>query len=159
MSRRSELPTPPSSRVGLVLAGGSARAAYEVGVVRYVLEDVARALGRDVPIDIISGTSAGSINAVMLAAHADRPKERGAILAQRWTELKLEDVVRPSPKEILHIAARLLGRAARNDSREGRRGGMFDPSGIGRIVRGAVPFAAIAEHKRAGRLAAVSLLT
>ena len=50
-----------SSSVGLVLAGGSARAAYEVGVVRYILEDVARALGRDVPIDILCGTSAPNI--------------------------------------------------------------------------------------------------
>jgi NTE family protein len=134
-----------------------------VGVVRYVLEDVARALQRDVPIDIISGTSAGSINAVMLAAHADKPAARSAMLAQRWTDLKLEDVVRPSPKEILHIASRLLGRSpggdTRADKRKGRRGGMFDPSGIERIVRDAVPFGAIAEHMRAGRLTAVSIST
>src|SRR5450755_1204972 len=98
MSRRAT-PPPPSqgtasraSSVGLVLAGGSARAAYEVGVVRYILEEVARELGRDIPIDIISGTSAGSINAVMLAAHADQPALRAALLAQRWTDLKLEDV-------------------------------------------------------------------
>ncbi|HEY5147662.1 MAG TPA: patatin-like phospholipase family protein, partial [Polyangiaceae bacterium] len=65
------------STVGLVLAGGSARGAYEVGVIRYVVEDVARALGRPVPLDVISGTSAGSINACMLAAHADKPAARG----------------------------------------------------------------------------------
>ncbi len=65
--------TPPPARVGMVLAGGAARGAYEVGVVQYILEDVARALGRDVPIDVISGTSAGSLNSVMLAAHADKP--------------------------------------------------------------------------------------
>src|SRR5260370_26374174 len=115
----------PSSRIGLVLAGGSARAAYEVGVVRYVLEDVARTLGKDVPLDVLSGTSAGSINAVMLAAHADKPGARGALLSERWTSLELEDVVRPSPKEILQMAGRMLGRAA--STREGRRGGMFDP--------------------------------
>jgi NTE family protein len=142
-----------------VLAGGSARAAYEVGVVRYVLEDVARALGRDVPIDVISGTSAGSINAVMLAAHADKPATRAAMLAKRWTDLKLEDVVRPSPKEILQIASRLLGRTPSADARVGRRGGMFDPSGIEKIIRDAVPFGAISEHMRAGRLAAISIST
>src|SRR5450432_2374963 len=108
--------------VGLVLAGGSARAAYEVGVVQYVLEDVARAIGRDVPIDVISGTSAGSINAVMLAAHADKPVERGAMLAKRWTDLALAQVVRPSPREILQTAARLVGRTTRGDARAGRRG-------------------------------------
>jgi NTE family protein len=149
-----------SSSVGLVLAGGSARAAYEVGVVRYILEDVARALGRDVPIDVLCGTSAGSINVCMLAAHADKPSARAALLAKRWTDLELEDVVRPAGKEILHMAGRLLGRTGRADtSRPGRRGGMFDPSGVEEIVHDAVPFDRIAEHMRAGLLRAISIST
>jgi NTE family protein len=150
---------PPSSRVGLVLAGGSARGAYEVGVVRYVLEDVARAVGRDVPIDVISGTSAGSINAVMLAAHADMPAARSALLAQRWTDLELEDVVRTSPRRMLSMVGRMFGRQARADASDAKRGGMFDPSGIERIVRQAVPFGAIGKHMRAGRLSALSIST
>jgi NTE family protein len=151
-----------SSSVGLVLAGGSARAAYEVGVVRYILEDVARDVGRDVPIDVLCGTSAGSINACMLAAHADKPAGRGAMLADRWASLELEDVVRPAGKEILHMAGRLLGRpgqAPPQDSRLGRRGGMFDPSGVERIVADSIPFDRIAEHMRAGRLRALSIST
>jgi NTE family protein len=152
-------PLPPASRIGLVLAGGSARAAYEVGVVRYVMEDVARAIGRDVPIDVISGTSAGSINAVMLAAHADKPAARSAMLAQKWTDLELEDVVRSSPGRILSMIGRLLGRPARTPARDGDRGGMFDPSGIERIVREAVPFGTIGKHMRAGRLWALSIST
>jgi NTE family protein len=159
MSLLPEPSTHPDSKVGLVLAGGSARAAYEVGFVSYVLEDVSRAIGRDVPIDVISGTSAGSINALMLAAHADKPRERSAMLAQRWTDLKLDEVVRPSPKEILHIGARLLGRARRGQLREGQRGGIFDPSGVERIVRDAVPPGAIAEHMRNGKLGAISIST
>ncbi len=151
-----------SSSVGLVLAGGAARAAYEVGVVRYILEDIARAIGRDVPIDILCGTSAGSINTCMLAAHADRPVARAAMLAAQWTNLELEDVVRPAGKEILHMVGRLLGRpgsAASSASRPGRRGGMFDPSGVESIVRDAVPFGSIGEHMRAGRLRAISIST
>jgi NTE family protein len=148
-------------RVGLVLAGGAARGAYEVGVVRYVLEDVARALGRDVPIDVLCGTSAGSINACMLAAHADRPSERGEMLAHRWTSLRLEDVVRPSTREVVQLAGRLVGRSPRatHDERPGRRGGIFDPSGVEAIVRDAVPFDRIGEHMREGRLAAMSIST
>jgi NTE family protein len=142
-----------------VLAGGSARAAYEVGVVGYVLKDVARTLGRDVPIDVISGTSAGSINAVMLAAHADKPATRAALLAKRWTDLEFEDVVRSSPGRMLSVVGRMFGRRVRADDGAPRRGGLFDPSGIERIVREAVPFGAIAQHMRAGRLSALSIST
>ena len=159
MMASAQASIPPSSDVGLVLAGGSARAAYEVGVVRYVLEDVARALGRDVPIDVISGTSAGSINALMLAAHADRPALRGVLLAKQWTDLQMDDVVRPSPGGILPIIGRMFGRSSRAGALDARRAGMFDPSGIERIVRDAVPPGAIAEHMRAGRLAAMSIST
>ena len=151
-------PPTPSARVGLVLAGGSARGAYEVGVVRYILEEVARDLGRHAPFDVISGTSAGSINAVMLAAFADAPVARGAMLAQRWTNLRLEDVVRPSPREMLYLAGRLLGRGPRAGiGLQG--GGVLDPSGIERIVRDVVPFGAIAKQLQSGRLAAVSIST
>ncbi|HTB72213.1 MAG TPA: patatin-like phospholipase family protein [Polyangiaceae bacterium] len=163
MPRRAT-PPPPSqgtasraSRVGLVLAGGSARGAYEVGVVRYVVEEISRALGRDIPIDVISGTSAGSINAGMLAAYADRPGERGGLLARQWTNLEIEDVVRLAPGEILHVATRMLGRGSR--SAERRRGGVLDPSGIERIVRDTIPFDAIDGHVRSGRLTALSIST
>src|SRR5260370_20376059 len=131
--------TPPAEKVGLVLAGGSARGAYEVGVVRYILEEVARTLGTHAPLDVISGTSAGSINAVMLAAFADAPVARGAMLAQRWTNLRLEDVVRPSPREMFYLAGRLFGRGPRGGMGL-RRGGVLDPSGIEQIVRDGVPF-------------------
>ena len=161
---RRATPPPPSqgtasraSSVGLVLAGGSARGAYEVGVVRYIVEEVARALGREVPIDIISGTSAGSINAGVLAAYADRPGERGALLARQWNNLELEDVVRLAPGEILHVATRMLGRGSRTAAR--RRGGVLDPSGIERIVRDSIPFDAIDGHLRSGRLTALSIST
>lgn len=154
-------PSPPPTTVGLVLAGGAARGAYEVGVVQYVLQVVAKAIGRDVPIDVLCGTSAGSINACMLAAHADKPASRGEMLAQRWTGLRLEDVVRPSTSEMLQLAGRLLGQSRKRtrDEREGRRGGIFNPSGVEAIVREAVPFNRIAEHMHEGRLAALSIST
>src|SRR5580704_13552050 len=116
-ARRSSSAPPPSKKeraagkgVALVLAGGASRGAYEVGVVQYVLEDVSRALGRDVPLDVICGTSAGSINAALLAAFADQPAGRGRMLAERWTTLKLDELVRPLPGELLSMAGRLIGR-------------------------------------------------
>jgi NTE family protein len=57
----------------LILSGGGARAAYQVGVLRGVME----IHGRDqLPFDVICGTSAGAINAVFMAANAHRPARR-----------------------------------------------------------------------------------
>jgi NTE family protein len=149
---------PPPPRAGIVLAGGAARGAYEVGVVQYIVEDIARALGRDVPIDVICGTSAGSINSVMLAGHADKPRLRGQMLADRWTGLSLKDVVRPSTRELLRLPVRIFGRPE-GDMPKGRRGGLFDPSGVEEIVRASVRFEDIGAHMRAGLLAALSIST
>ncbi|KYF71374.1 hypothetical protein BE17_02140, partial [Sorangium cellulosum] len=54
-------------KIALVLAGGAARGAYEVGVVQHILEEVSRDLGREVPLDILCGTSVGAINVCGLA--------------------------------------------------------------------------------------------
>jgi NTE family protein len=149
----------PRSKVGLVLAGGSARGAYEVGVVQYVVEEISRALGRPAPIDVLCGTSAGSINAALLAAFAGEPMNRGAMLARQWTSLRIEEVVRPSSRELLRVAGRMFGRAPPRKRSERRRGGIFDPSGIEQIVIRNIPFAAIAENMKKGLISAVSIST
>ena len=51
--------------LGLVLTGGGARSAYQVGVLKGVAELLRR--GSACPFPIITGTSAGAVNAVMLA--------------------------------------------------------------------------------------------
>ena len=56
--------------VGLVLSGGGARGAYEVGVLRYVRERLKRAL----PFDIVTGSSVGAVNGAYIAATSDRPR-------------------------------------------------------------------------------------
>lgn len=55
------------SRNALVLPGGGARGAYQVGVLRAINECLA---GRQNPFPVICGTSAGAINAAVLASHA-----------------------------------------------------------------------------------------
>jgi NTE family protein len=72
-----------------VLTGGGARAAYQVGVLR--------CLARRLPetrLDIITGVSAGAINALFLASH--RGPLAGVIdeLREVWETLELKDVIR-----------------------------------------------------------------
>lgn len=54
--------------VGLMLTGGGARAAYQIGVLKAIASHLPR--NQKSPFNVISGTSAGAINAVTLATHA-----------------------------------------------------------------------------------------
>ena len=54
---------------GLIMTGGGARAAYQIGVLKAVAEMLPK--GGPSPFQIICGTSAGAINAVALATMAD----------------------------------------------------------------------------------------
>jgi NTE family protein len=82
------MPAPPDA-FSVVLTGGGARAAYQVGVLRCL----ARRLP-DTRLDIISGVSAGAINAVYLASRRGPLADVVEELCHVWRSLRLEDVVR-----------------------------------------------------------------
>src|SRR6185436_11598774 len=77
-------PSTGRPRVGLVLSGGGSRGAYEAGIIQYLREDLPRRLGRQVPIDIVTGTSVGAINAAFVAATNDDPSSQAQRLVARW---------------------------------------------------------------------------
>jgi NTE family protein len=99
---------PASGPVGLVLAGGGARGAYEVGA----LAELAPALeARGERVEIVVGTSAGALNAAFLAAGAHRPL--GEVLAdgiRTWRSIHFRDVLAPllSPGGAVRLARYLL---------------------------------------------------
>ncbi|WP_227519930.1 patatin-like phospholipase family protein [Mangrovitalea sediminis] len=78
-------------KAGLVLTGGGARAAYQVGVLRAV-SDLLPDLND--PFRVICGTSAGAINAVALAGGDDIFRHNVGHLERLWARLKIEDIYR-----------------------------------------------------------------
>ncbi|MFN3862287.1 MAG: patatin-like phospholipase family protein [Roseateles sp.] len=93
---------------GLILTGGGARAAYQVGVLAAIAQ-----LRRDAgvtanPFPVICGTSAGAINAAALACHAD--DFDGAVdgLLHLWQRLHVEDIYRADAFEAVKSGARWL---------------------------------------------------
>jgi NTE family protein len=98
------------NRAALVLSGGGARAAYQVGV----LQAIAEWLPPDAPcpFNVLVGTSAGAINAAALAARGRRFGEAVATLERVWSDFHLEQVVRTDPGAVLraglHWAVSLL---------------------------------------------------
>lgn len=151
----------PTSSVALVLAGGAARGAYEVGVVRHILEEVSKDLGRDVPIDILCGTSIGALNACALAAFAGEPRGRAARLVDIWTRLRVDELVRPDLRGLFSmVGSRWLGGRSRGAPESERdSGGLIDPRALERLIETEVPFAAIGEHLAERRLEALTVST
>lgn len=100
------LETKNADRIGLLLSGGGARAAYQVGV----LSAIAELLPRDAsnPFHIISGTSAGALNAASLACHAHRLRTGVKLLEHLWKNISSEQIYTPQSGKLLGSASILL---------------------------------------------------
>lgn len=81
--------TPIGDTVGLVLPGGGARAAYQVGALKAISELLPGARN---PFPVIVGTSAGAVAAAVLAAGAFRWRRAIAALEQVWANFRVPQV-------------------------------------------------------------------
>lgn len=79
----------PPGDLGLVMGGGGARAAYQVGFLR----SLARRFPT-LPVPYITGVSAGAINAAHLASHHGTFLQAAEELTDLWSHLTVEDVFR-----------------------------------------------------------------
>ncbi len=77
---------------GLILSGGGARAAYQVGVLKAVADMLPRGAGN--PFPIICGTSAGAVNAAFLATHAGRFRVGVKALDAAWSNFDTSQIYR-----------------------------------------------------------------
>jgi len=100
----------------LVLSGGGARAAYQVGVLREMARIRREALGPRArlrsPFGVICGTSAGAINAAALAAHADRFEGAVEALSSVWENFAAEQVYRSDSLGVIRTGAQWLTMAS-----------------------------------------------
>jgi NTE family protein len=82
-------------KTGLIMTGGGARAAYQVGVLRALSELLPREVRN--PFSIICGTSAGAINAAVLAADAGNFRRAVRRLMTVWKNFHVHQVYRADP--------------------------------------------------------------
>jgi len=96
-----------SDNLALVMSGGGARAAYQVGVLRYLARH-----HEDLQIPIITGVSSGAINAAYLANETTVFREKAEGLAEIWANLTTEKVFRvdsiSTMRHVLSWGIRLL---------------------------------------------------
>ncbi len=141
--------------LGLVLTGGGARSAYQVGALR--------ALSRlsppgPIPFDVVAGISAGAINAAGLASGADDFQATAEQLARTWAALSPGRVYRTGAlglartglRWMLDLAAGgLVGRSGINY--------LLDPSPLRELLDREIPMARMRRNVRAGLLRGVAI--
>jgi NTE family protein len=150
----------PSSRpkIGFVLSGGGSRGAYEAGIIHYLRTDLARRLGRHVPIDIVTGTSVGAINAAFIAATSNDPDAQAKQVIAAWSSLRIEELISLRATDVLRAARLLLGGEPPPPAPGSfRYGGLLDTSGLERFVIRTIPWRGIERNLRARHVHALSV--
>ncbi len=89
------------------MSGGGARAAYQVGFLRFLAQE-----HPDLSVDIVTGVSAGAVNAAFLACHPGSLHDRSQHLFELWSRLRINDVfdvgTTDLAKHVLRWGVRLL---------------------------------------------------
>jgi len=143
-------------RTAMVLGGGAARGAYEAGVVAYLRGELARELGHHVPLDVITGTSVGAINACYMAGAAAEPQRQASDLIDQWTSLRIEDVLDFRASDALRVL-RDLTRRKPDPKNSVDFGGLVKPTGLRSMVRTRIAWREIGKNIRSGALYALSV--
>ena len=86
-------------KIALVLTGGGARSAYQVGVLKGIAELLRR--GSSCPFQIITGTSAGAVSAIALASDAAHFRRSVFAIERVWRDFRVHQVFRADPWSML----------------------------------------------------------
>lgn len=142
-------------KIALVLTGGGARAAYQVGVLRALSELIPE--GESNPFPIICGTSAGAINAAALAADAADFRRAVRRLMVVWKHFQVRQVYRADPWGAFSNSARWILGVATGGAFSRRPVSLLDNSPLVDLLRRYLDFSAIQRSIEAGHLAALSV--
>jgi NTE family protein len=139
---------------GLILSGGGARAAYQVGVLS-AIADLLPDASRN-PFPVIVGTSAGAINAVGLACGAMHFHEAVQRLSTVWGSFHTDQVYRSDWAGVLRQASRFLGHSVLGIGKQVPVA-LLDSSPLARMLERELDFSGIAASIRHRQLRAVGV--
>lgn len=141
-------------RTGLVLSGGGARAAYQVGVLKAIAAFLPRKSPN--PFDIICGTSAGAVNATVIATRAAYFRSGILNMEHVWRNFSANRIYRSDILGILGSTYRWMGSLFGLGDRNNPIA-LFDNTPLRRLLSHVVPFGNIQQALDAGYLQAVSV--
>lgn len=145
---------PDPEPVGLVLAGGGARCAYQAGALRAIAEMLPADRN---PFPVIVGQSAGAINAACLASRAGSFSVSAERLVEAWSRLRLCDVFRTDPFSVGCRGLRWVLMAASGGWLAGNPRSFLDNAPLRELLLREVDFDAIEPAVAAGSLATLAL--
>lgn len=150
-------------RVGLLLTGGGARAAYQVGVLE-AIADIRLACGagnQPNPFPIITGTSAGAINASALACGADDFDATVRLIAKTWREFRAHHVYRADHLSMLRSGARWMTLLSVGwivaKFRRIKPKSLLDNAPLGELLQRLVPLERLPDLVRQGHMQALAV--
>ena len=151
----SEHASQDRSATALVLGGGGARAAYQVGVLQAICEVLPDP--RVNPFSIICGTSAGAINAVSLACHAENFQSGVDAVAGVWRNFRAHQVYRADGPGIAVSGMRWMSALALGWLIHRAPRSLLDNAPLGRLLASHLDFGGIDRAIGSGALSAVSV--
>ncbi len=154
---------PPTGQTGLLLTGGGARAAYQVGVLEAIADlRLACGAGKERnPFPIITGTSAGAINAAALACGADQFDRTVRRIARVWRNFQAQQVYRADSLSVAQSGARWLTLLSLGwvlaRWRRMRPRSLLDNSPLVKLLGKMVPLVRLPQVIRKGHLSALAV--
>jgi len=130
--------------LGLVLAGGAARGAYQAGVLRFVFVELADRLGRPTWPRFVSGTSVGAINGLYAASQSRMGLRR---LARMWRQMRIE--------HIYHLRWQNLIAAIRSAYSADQQFALLDPAPLFELITHRFPRGQLRQAIDSGRCRAL----
>src|SRR5262245_3029408 len=134
---------------GIVMSGGGARGAYEVGVLGYLYREFPRRFGRAPNFDVVSGTSVGAVNSTALAATINDPSTGMMLLADVWLNQSLTDVLHFSFRQATRLYRVWLGGSA--------AAGIFDPRPLAKVISHKIPWRQLVRNLKTRQILALTV--
>lgn len=144
-----------SMKTALVLPGGGARGAFQVGVLKAITEILPRSSPN--PFPIISGTSAGAVNAVVLASRAAHLRSALAELEHVWAHFRCNHVYKTDHLTMLKSSVHWLSSIVLGGWLVGTPKSLLDNAPLRKLLSKNIHFSRIQQSIKNGHLEAVAV--
>jgi NTE family protein len=142
-------------RIALVLPGGGARSAYQVGVLKAIAGWCRP--GEPLPFSILCGTSAGAINAAVIGAYAGDFRRGATELDRVWSGFRVEQVFKCGAFDMLSTGLQLLLALISGGWLQAVPRALFDNTPLLALLAREVDLAHLAQAIGAGDLEAIAV--